>query len=326
MTAGFGIVVIGRNEGVRLMRCLETLVGSGTVVYVDSGSSDGSVETARRSGAEVVELDASKPFTAALARNAGFGRLQNIAPGISYVQFVDGDCELQRGWVQAAISFLQAHPDVAVVCGRLRERHPEKSIYNWLCDKEWDRPAGEIRACGGVAMMRVEPILASGGYREDLIAGEEPELCLRFRAGGWRVWRLDAEMATHDAAMTRFGQWFRRAVRAGYGFACIARLHLFGPERLYVRQALRGALLGVCLPLFLLGCGLSFGGWAWVAWLFYPLHVVHKVARGSGPLRDRVILAIFQMLAVFPHGIGEIKFIRDCFSGSRLQLIEYGKN
>ena len=64
------------------------------IVYVDSGSNDGSVQRARHLGADVIELDMRVPFTAARARNVGFRRLREISPDIEYVQFVDGDCEL----------------------------------------------------------------------------------------------------------------------------------------------------------------------------------------------------------------------------------------
>lgn len=71
----FGVVVIGRNEGERLRQCLRSLLPTVVAVYVDSGSTDGSAKWARDNGAEVVDLDASVPFTAARVRNAGFQRL-----------------------------------------------------------------------------------------------------------------------------------------------------------------------------------------------------------------------------------------------------------
>ena len=178
-----GVVVIGRNEGERLRRCMDSVVGIGyRVVYVDSGSTDGSVSLAQGKGADVVALDMSRPFTAARARNAGFARLRETSPQARYVQFIDGDCELFGDWMGVATRFLDRNADVVCVCGRLRERFPEMSIYQRLCDFEWDRPAGETDACGGIAMMRIGPFADAGGFREDLIAGEEPELCLRLRA------------------------------------------------------------------------------------------------------------------------------------------------
>jgi GT2 family glycosyltransferase len=234
-----GVVAIGRNEGERLRRCLGSidLVGA-PVVYVDSASTDGSSELARGLGAVVVDLDMTRPFTAARARNAGLTALTDRHPALDYVQFVDGDCEFEPGWIAAAMQFLDSRPDVVVVCGRRRERYPEASFYNRLCDAEWNTPVGEARACGGDALIRRAPLVTAGGYTPTLAAGEEPELCLRLRAQGWRVWRLDAAMTIHDAAMHRFRQWWLRAVRGGLGYAQAWRLTR-GPDPLYRRETLR---------------------------------------------------------------------------------------
>jgi GT2 family glycosyltransferase len=318
-----GVVIIGRNEGDRLRRCLQSAPSGASLVYVDSGSTDGSAQWARNHGADVIELNMSIPFTAARARNAGFKRLKVIAPKLLYVQFVDGDCELERGWLEHAVSYIRLHPDVGVVCGRRRELHPEKSIYNWLCDREWDRPPGEVDACGGDAMMRVAAIEAVDGFRDDLIAGEEPELCLRLRAAGYRIWRLDLPMTLHDAAMTRFGQWWRRALRGGYGLAQGAYLHGAPPERLWVWESLRAWLWGVWLPLACLIIGLALGPWGWAAWLIFPLQIARQTMRNSGPLKERALLALFQLLARFPEACGQIKFMRDRLLGRRARLVEY---
>ena len=190
-----GVVAIGRNEGDRLKQCLEAAGRKAPhVVYVDSGSHDGSVALARRLGAAVVELDPALPFTAARARNAGFARLRQLCPGLEFVQFVDGDCELDAAWMDAALAHMRMHPSAAVACGRRRERFPEASIYNRLCEVEWDVPTGLVGSCGGDALLRVSAFEEVGGYAAGLIAGEEPDLCRRLRVLGWEIWRLDAEM------------------------------------------------------------------------------------------------------------------------------------
>lgn len=319
----FGAVAIGRNEGERLRRCLESLSSAAAMVYVDSGSTDGSVQWARDHGAQVIELDMSLPFTAARARNAGFRHLRTMHPDLEYVQFVDGDCQLITGWPETAISFLNSRADIGVVCGRRRERYPERSIYNWLCDLDWDGPVGNVRACGGDAMMRATALDLVGGYREELIAGEEPELCVRLRAAGWRIWRLDSEMTLHDAAMTRFSQWWRRALRGGYAFAQGAYLHGAAPERHRVWESQRAWVWGVWLPFACLAVGLTFEPWGWAALLIYPLQIGRQIARNRGSLRDRALLALFQLLARFPEGWGQIKFLRDRLLHSQSRLIEY---
>ena len=188
------IVVIGRNEGERLRRCLDSCAGAGLRVYVDSNSADGSRELARAKGVETVELDLSRGFTAARARNAGFARLRELRPDLQVVMFVDGDCEIAPDWIPAALALLRSRPDVVAVCGRRRERFPQASVYNRLCDIEWNTPVGEARAFGGDVVVRASALAAAGGYRDDLIAGEEPELCVRLRAAGGKIWRLDQDM------------------------------------------------------------------------------------------------------------------------------------
>ena len=319
----FGVVVIGRNEGERLKRCIESLAGAVAIVYVDSGSTDGSAQWVRDQNVMVLDLDMRIPFTAARARNAGFKELREMAPDFRYVQFIDGDCELNRIWPEHAVSFLESHSDVGAIFGQLRERYPERSIYNWLCDHEWDGPVGEVRACGGIAMFRAAAFETVSGFRDDLIAGEEPELCVRLRAAGWRVWRLEHDMALHDAAMTGFGQWWRRALRSGYAFAQGAYLHGAPPERHWVWESRRAWLWGIWLPVACLVSGLLFSPWGWLAWLIFPLQMMRQTARNRGPLSDRVILAFFQMLARFPEVLGQIKFMRDRVLGRQVGLIEY---
>ena len=145
--ADVAAIAIGRNEGARLLRCLASLQGQADpIVYVDSGSTDGSLAAATEAGALVVDLDMSRPFTAARARNAGLARLAEVDPDGAFVQVLDGDCELQPGWIDAARAVLEEDTGLAIVCGRRRERFPEASVFNRLVDQEWDTPVGEAGA------------------------------------------------------------------------------------------------------------------------------------------------------------------------------------
>lgn len=318
-------VVIGRNEGQRLIDCLDALLASevvpGRIVYVDSGSTDGSVEAARARGCEVVLLDTGTPFTAARARNAGLEALRAGAlPDL--VQFVDGDCAVRPGWIGTARDFLAAHPRAAVVCGRRRERHPEASVYNRLCDREWDTPVGQAKACGGDALMRMAALDAVGGYDPTLIAGEEPELCLRMRAQGWEVWRIEAEMTLHDAAMTRFSQFWKRMRRGGHAWAEGAAMHGAPPERHGVRGRNSALFWGVGVPLAILLALLVFGPWALVLLLVYPLQMLRIGLREGGgrPAFERAVLLV---LGKFAEAGGVIEYHRNARTGRRAGLIEY---
>ncbi len=318
-----GVVVIGRNEGERLRTCLRSVVGGADqVVYVDSNSSDDSVAMARALGCDVVELDMSLPFSAARARNQGFARIRELSPNVTYVQFVDGDCEVNADWLGLASRFLDENPQVAAVCGRRRERHPEQSVYNLLCDIEWDTPVGEAKSCGGDVMMRAQALAEANGYRAELIAGEEPELCVRLRAAGWHIWRLGNEMTLHDAAMTRFGQWWKRSKRAGYAFGEGARLHGAPPERHYVPHARRALVWGILLPAATVLLSLTNNLFLTLL-LAYPAQIVRLVAKGKLTGSTAWWRAVFLVLGRFPEAHGLISFYYHRGIGRRGVLIEY---
>jgi hypothetical protein len=320
-----GAVVIGRNEGERLRRCLQSLAGSvGHVVYVDSGSTDGSVALAAAYGASVLELDMRIPFNAGRARNEGVRRLEQLHPDLRYVLFVDGDCEVIRAWPGHAATFLDAHPDVAVVSGRLLERDPQRSIYNRFAANEWQSPpTGEVPACGGNAMMRIAALSTVGGYRLDLIAGEEPELCVRLRAAGWRIWFLSEDQVVHDAAMTRFGQFWRRAKRSGYG--CMQGLLLHGgpPEFHCLRAVLSASFWALLLPLATLLVLPWLGPAALLLLLLYPLQMLRIALRDRRSREDAWRWSFFAVVMKFPNLQGLLQCLVHQFLRRKPQLIEY---
>lgn len=308
-------VIIGRNEGARLVAALGAIPSDvSPVIYVDSGSTDGSIAAAKAAGAQIVALDMALPFTAARARNEGFVALAANPP--DFVQFIDGDCTLAPGWIETATTFLCANPSAAVACGRRRERFPDASIWNRLCDDEWNTPIGKAQACGGDALMRASAFLAVGGYNPGLIAGEEPELCVRLRLTGWEIWRLDAEMTLHDAAMTKFGQWWKRMRRSGHAFAEGAALHGAPPECHFVKETRRAILWGAVLPILAL-LGTFITAWAPLLLLALPLQVL-RLAPSLGLTR-----AFFLTSGKIPEAVGIADYWMHRLTGRRSKIIEY---
>jgi GT2 family glycosyltransferase len=311
--AEVGVVAIGRNEGDRLRRCLASLPkGAAAAVYVDSASTDGSVAFARDLGVQVVELDMSVPFTAARARNAGIARLREVAPAVRFVQVLDGDCELIDGFVADALAAMASDPAIAAVCGRRREIHPEASVYNRLADMEWATLVGEVAACGGDALIRLAAFDAVGGYDAALIAGEEPEMCLRMRHAGYKILRIDRDMTRHDAAITRFGQWWKRNVRAGHACAEGAHRH---PDDAFSRHTLRSNMIwGFVVPAA--GLHVLYG----VLWWRSRRHRMRR--HGDSP-RDASVYATYCVLGKLPQFLGAVQFHGNRLRGRRSRIIEY---
>jgi glycosyltransferase involved in cell wall biosynthesis len=318
------VVIIGRNEGNRLLRCFRSLSNqTSRLIYVDSGSTDNSVTMALGMGVEVVLLDMTSPFTAARARNSGFDRMRELDPHAEYVMFLDGDCEVSSDWLKNAVKFLDTHLDVAAVCGRRRERFPERSIYNLLCDIEWDTPIGETKACGGDVLMRTDAFESVNGFRPDMIAGEEPELCVRLRSTGWKIWRLDQDMTLHDAAMTHFGQWWKRTVRGGYAFAEGAHLHGSPPERHFVTESRRALIWGLAIPLLVITLTVWMGLWGLAVLLVYLAQFLRLALFGNRSMQENWWRALFLVIGKFPEAIGQLNYFYNRMLGKTARLIEY---
>lgn len=332
------VVVIGRNEGERLNACLSSVVGNaGLVVYVDSASTDASVALARTLCVDVVELDVTIPFTAARARNAGFFRVLELIPEVCFVQFLDGDCQLVPNWISTAKIWLKSHPQTVAVCGRRRECFIDKSLYNRLCDIEWDTPVGAAKSFGGDALIRASAFLAAGGFNESLPAGEEPELCLRLRNAGGVIDRIPVEMSRHDASILSFRGWWTRMVRGGYGAGVVSGLWRKKVPRAEVpfRGLARSAMIWTDIwLLLLLGCvgvGWSIDGvdgaliallFPFGVWLFQAVRAARFVwSRTSG--RHAFLYGLFTMVGKWAQRLGLWLHFKDAYMGRRRHLIEY---
>ncbi|MEM7229763.1 MAG: glycosyltransferase [Planctomycetota bacterium] len=322
-----GVVAIARNEGDRLKQCLSSIPDSvARIVYVDSGSDDGSVAWAREQGIDVVELDTSQGFTAARARNAGIRRLLACVPEVECVQVVDGDCEIDATWLSTALEALDADERRAVVCGRRRERFPEATIFNRLCDMEWNTPIGEARACGGDALIRIDAWRDVGGLDETLIAGEEPEFCLRLRRAGWSIQRVDAEMTLHDADMHRLTQWWRRNKRSGHAYAEWNHRYGADAERFGTRDVRSIIEWTIVLPALAIGL-------AWLTWgvsllllggyiMLYRRIRAHRINHGD-EASHASLYARYCVLGKFPQCLGILTYWFNQAWGRRSTLIEY---
>jgi GT2 family glycosyltransferase len=248
-----------------------------------------------------------------------------VAPESPYVQFLDGDCELRDGWIEAASAALDADDRLAVVCGRRREKFPDASVWNRLIDDEWDTPIGPARACGGDALIR-RAALAQERFDPSVIAGEEPEMCYRMRKNGWRIERLDAEMTLHDAALTSLLQVWKRAERAGHAYAEGAAMHGKKPERFCVakvRMLWAWAALFLITLLSLFALILAPSPWSVgltaSLLLIWPLQVL-RLRVQMGVSWEKAIFLTFSKL---PEAKGMLSYWAHRLRGRKRGLIEY---
>jgi GT2 family glycosyltransferase len=318
------IVIIGRNEGPRLVQCLQSLGQiAAPVIYVDSGSTDGSADLARKWGAEVIALNQG-PYSAARSRNAGFQYAAHTQMAPRFIQFLDGDCELDPRWLESACTALDAGPDTALVFGSLRERHPGRSIYNLFCDLEWRGDPGETESSGGIFMARAAAFQAAGGFNSYIIAGEEPDLCYRLRQAGWKILRIDAEMGTHDAGIHHFSQWWRRCLRSGHAYAEAATLYKKN-EGYWRRETRSVCFWGMFLPAAIIA-GAAFNIFAAILAAAYPVlaaRIYHTARRRAFTRKESILYSALCTLAKFPQACGILYFHILRLRGKRTSIIEY---
>ncbi len=340
-------VVIGRNEGQRLVRCLRSVMPHfQRVVYVDSGSVDGSADRAETLGARVVRLQGG-PFTAARGRQSGLDELERMAPRaagsrdesanpIEYVQFIDGDCILDDTWIPDAVAALDADAKLAGVCARRREIRTNESFFSRMIDIDWDIPPGEVPFVGGDWLARWSAIREVGGWSTDLIAGEEPDLCFRMRDRGWRILRLPREQTLHDIAMTRFRAYWRRAVRSGYAYAEVGWKHRRGSGREWLRPTMGIVVYGVLVPLGVVGLGVLAAlapGARWYAagaavllllvWAKSGLSMLRYCHAKGVPWGTAASYTLLNIVCKTAAAIGVFKYLWASARGTRQVLIEY---
>lgn len=325
------VVVIGRNEGERLLRCLASVRAANwaeavELIYVDSASSDDSVAAAARFCDQVVSVVPLHP-SAALGRNAGW----RVAGG-EFILFLDGDTVLAPNFITDALAAM-SDASVAAVWGHRREMDPGQSLWTAVMDLDWVYPPGFTDYCGGDVLMRRAVLAQVDGFDETLIAGEEPELCRRIRAQGWHILHIDCAMTGHDLAIRQFSQYWRRAVRAGHAYAQVADRFSQSDDPLWrdvVRSnRIKGSFWVAWLLLTLLAAALS------PTALFCLLALLIAISvRTAIRVRWKATIAGCSSARLLAYGVhsqfqhvpilwGQIKYHHDLRRGRHSRLIEY---
>jgi glycosyltransferase involved in cell wall biosynthesis len=329
MSPILSVVIIGRNEGERLMHCIDSVLamrvaGGSEIIYVDSGSRDGSPDRARSRGLRVISVAAEHP-TAARGRNAGW----HACAG-AFVLFLDGDTIVAPEFVERALPEF-GNPRVAVVWGERREIRPESSVYNRILDLDWIHAPGFTEFCSGDALVRRVALEEVGGYDDELIAGEEADMCRRMRARGLLSLHLAIPMTGHDLAITKWSQYWSRARRSGYAYLEVSERFRGSGMPVWEREVRQNRLrAGILLTVPLLGAALSLLLRSSSTMLAVPLFYAALILRTAlkcrwkgGSLATRLLYGLHSHAQQIPILIGQLTYCRDRRTGRKRALIEY---
>jgi glycosyltransferase involved in cell wall biosynthesis len=316
MTVKLSVVVIGRNEGKRLSACLQSVKEmnlenvSSECIYVDSASTDDSVIRAVALGASIIHNPAATS-NAAAARNLGW----KAAKG-EIILFLDGDTLLQPDFVKRALPFFE-DPSMGVVCGHRREIFPKASIYQYVLDRDWVYPTGEVDACGGDALIRRKALEEVNGYDDELLAGEEPDMCKRMRALHYRIYRIDTLMTLHDLHIHTFRSYWIRCLRTGYAYASVSHRRPFDKNPLWKQESQHNLMKGGAFFL-----GLILLPWTWLPFFLWFIATCGLICVSAFKTKSwsYALYAHFQHIPMF---IGQIAYWLDRMRFRKRSLIEY---
>ena len=328
-TPTVSVVIIGRNEGSRLQRCIASVQQAqwGAIAYdiwyVDSRSTDDSLALAQAMGVQTRVLPAG-PMCAAKARNLGW-----LAADGEFILFLDGDTELHPDFVNHALQALSDNT-LCAAWGHRRESNPQQSLYTKVLDLDWIYPAGITPYFGGDVLVRRSALAQVGGFDDTLNAGEEPELCARLRANGWRILHIDAPMTRHDLAVRTFKAYARRCYRSGIAYAEVThRMQALG-DGLWQHEARRDLVHGLIYVAAPVLMALAFALHVLAGALLAALGLL-LVLRSAWRCRERaagnVLLALQYALhshvQKVPAFFGQIAWKRAHARAQRLALVDY---
>jgi len=252
-------VIIGKNAEWSIARLLESILAhvpshlSIEIIYVDSASTDRTIEVVHRYPVTILQLSTHHALCASAGRFVG----SRYASG-KYIFFLDSDMELAEGWLQRALKALDEKPQIGAITGIVLDiDRALKADEIPALDCSGYRDAGwtVVKYAGGAAIFRHSVLDEVGTWNPHIISDEESELCLRIRHHGYQVVRIEYPVTRHytppDSEISTLLARRKRRLYLGFG----QTIRYFLNDRLLLPYlAERGyGLVGVAAVLLAIG-------------------------------------------------------------------------
>jgi glycosyltransferase involved in cell wall biosynthesis len=206
------------------------------LIYVDNGSTDGSRSFLEKFG-DVTVIDAPA---------ATIGHMRNFGAAFgsgTYLSFLDADCGVSANYFETAVDALHRSGADATGCEYALPEHPHW-IERALVVMHYmgrEREAAYVNA-GNFFITRAA-FMAVGGFREDLVTGEDSDIGMRLRASGYRIFESPRVEARHYGNPKSLGQHYRRSVWHALGmFATVTSGSLNRPFAMMIAHAIATAV------------------------------------------------------------------------------------
>jgi glycosyltransferase involved in cell wall biosynthesis len=293
------------NEEAHIAAALESACAAaaqlgGEVILADSGSTDRTVEIARRYPVRILQLADPTQKSCGTGAQLAFQEARG-----EFFYLLDGDMVLKAAFLAEGIAFLRAYPEFAAVGGRVREANTKSIEFELRAQSDkvkGSSVAGEVDRldCGG--LYRCEAIRAVGHFADrNLHAFEEFELGARLRAAGWKLARIAVDSVDHYGHAVAGYRLMLRRLQTGYagGPGEVVRAALGRPHFAHVLRNFSQLRYGFVIWvwwLLLIGC-IAAGQWLALA-LIVALPVAYFTWRRGGLRLGLYSLATWNVSAI----------------------------
>ena len=258
------VVIKALNEERRIVAAIESALAAvqplgGEVILADSASTDRTVALAAAYPVRIVQLANPGERCCGVGPQLGYQHSRG-----EFIYILDGDMKLHPGFLEQALDFMAANPDVAGVGGQVLEQNRDSLEYLGRIERAAHAmPVGESVRLDMGGLYRRAAIEQVGYFsNRNLHSYEEFDLAMRLRARGWRLWRLGVPAVDHHGHDVPAYELLMRRWRSAYicGVGEVVRAAIGQPHQRLVLTALRELWIYVAALLWLLALPLvAFG-------------------------------------------------------------------
>jgi glycosyltransferase involved in cell wall biosynthesis len=285
------IVIKALNEERHIRASIESAIAAvmrvgGEVILADSGSSDRTVEIACEYPITVVRLKHVDERRCGVGPQLGFQKARG-----EFVYILDGDMELDPGFLPEAVAAMDADSRLGGIAGTVHEESEANYQFRGRKRRGHERQARVCEWLDMGGLYRVEALRDVGYFsNRNLHACEEMELGLRLCAAGWTLRRITAPGVVHHGRTEGNWELLKRRWRSRYldGAGELIRAAIGRPYFYRTLQTQRHLFVGLLVWAGLLAgvALLRWSPWPLVAVLLAVLALVLLRARRTGSLAD----------------------------------------
>ena len=217
-TCRVSIIIKALNEEKRVAAAVKSALAAvetvgGEVVLADSCSTDRTIALASGFPIRIVQLAHADERCCGVGPQLGFQHSMG-----EFIYILDGDMEMLPGFLSEAVAFMQAHPEVAGVGGRIVEMNTSSLEYLARVERGLGHmQAGEVDRLDMGGLYRRSAVEDAGYFSDrNLHSYEEFDLAVRLRVQGWKLWRIGADAVRHHGHDAPAYELLMRRWRSGY--------------------------------------------------------------------------------------------------------------